>query len=125
MYLLRIYLAAFPAQIMFTLTSARLATLRAVADTLLPPSPAGLPAGSVLIDMEKLAATIRVQPLGAQAEFGQLLDLLAQPLLSLTWLGPLRPFTALAPAQREQLLQSWATSRLPQLRKGFHALRGC
>ena len=107
---------------MFTLTAARLATLRAVADTFLPATPA-LPAGSALIDLAKLAATVQAQPLSAQAEFGQLLDLLDQPLLSLTWLGPLRPFGALAPAQREQLLQSWAASRLPLLRKGFHALR--
>ncbi|MVN76075.1 FAD-binding protein [Hymenobacter sp. HMF4947] len=110
---------------MFVLTPARLAVLRAVADTLLPagPDPAALPPGSALIDMGKLAATIQAQSMGAQAEFGQLLDLLDKPLLSLTWLGPLRPFGALAPAQREQLLQSWATSRLPVLRKGFHALR--
>ena len=108
---------------MFTLTPIRLTVLRAVADTFLPPGPGELPAGSALIDMDKLAAAIRAQPLGAQQEFGQLLDLLARPLAGLTWLGPLRPFAELAPAQREQLLQSWAASRLAPLRKGFHALR--
>ena len=102
---------------------ARLAVLRAVADTFLPPGPAGEPVGSALIDFEKLAGTIRAQPLGAQAEFSQLLDLLSKPLSGLTWLGPLRAFPDLTPAQREQLLQSWASSRLPPLRKGFHALR--
>ena len=110
---------------MFTLTPARRAVLCAVADTFLPagPGPDGLPPGSALVDMAKVAAAIQAQPLGAQAEFGQLLDLLDKPLLSLTWLGPLRPFGALTAAQRERLLQSWASSRLPQLRKAFHALR--
>ena len=108
---------------MFVLTPARLAVLRAVADTFLPTGPAGEPVGSALIDFEKLAGTIRAQPLGAQAEFSQLLDLLSKPLSGLTWLGPLRAFPDLTPAQREQLLQSWASSRLPPLRKGFHALR--
>ena len=111
---------------MFTVTPARLATLQALADTFLPPGPdpATQPAGSTQIDLAKLTAAIQAQPLGAQQEFGQLLDLLlGQPLLGLTWLGPLRPFAGLDAAQREQVLQSWATSRLPLLRKGFHALR--
>ena len=110
---------------MFALTPARAATLRALADTFIPAGPAAaeLPPGSALVDVDQLAAAIRAQPQGAQAEFGQLLDLLTQPLLGLTWWGPLRPFAALSPAQRERLLQSWGSSRLPQLRKGFHALR--
>ncbi len=110
---------------MFALTPARAATLRALADTFIPASagPVALPPGSALVDLDKLAATIQAQPLGAQAEFGQLLDLLAKPLAGLTWWGPLKPFEALTPAQRERLLQSWAGSRLAPLRKGFHALR--
>ncbi len=110
---------------MFALTPARAATLRALADTFIPasPMPSGPPPGSALVDLDKLAAAIRAQPLGAQAEFGHLLDLLDKPLTGLTWWGPLRPFQALAPAQRERLLQSWAGSRLPVLRQGFQALR--
>ena len=107
---------------MFQLTPARAAVLRAVADTLLPPAP-GLPSGAEGIDFDQLAAAVRAQPAGAQAEFGQLLDLLDKPVLGLTWLGPLRPFPRLDAARREQLLQSWAASRLPLLRKGFQALR--
>ncbi|QKG58017.1 hypothetical protein GKZ68_16160 [Hymenobacter sp. BRD128] len=107
------------------LTPARLTTLRALADTFIPagPAPASPPPGSALVDFDKLAAAIQAQPLGAQAEFGQLLDILHQPLAGLTWWGPLRPFHALAPAQRERLLQSWAGSRLGPLRQGFQALR--
>ncbi|TDN36170.1 FAD-dependent oxidoreductase [Hymenobacter sp. UV11] len=110
---------------MFALTPARAATLRTLADTFIPASagPVALPPGSALIDLDKLAAAIQAQPLGAQTEFGQLLDLLAKPLAGLTWWGPLKPFEALTPAQRERLLQSWAGSRLAPLRKGFHALR--
>ena len=110
---------------MFALTPTRAATLRAVADTFIPASagPVALPPGSALVDLDKLTAAIQAQPRGAQAEFGQLLDLLARPLAGLTWWGPLRPFQDLTPAQRERLLQSWASSRLAPLRKGFHALR--
>jgi len=110
---------------MFALTPARAAALRAVADTFIPASagPVALPPGSAQVDLTKLAAAIRAQPLGAQAEFGQLLDLLAKPLAGLTWWGPLKPFEDLTPAQRERLLQNWAGSRLAPLRKGFHALR--
>ncbi|RYY20542.1 MAG: FAD-binding protein [Cytophagaceae bacterium] len=110
---------------MFLLTAGRHAVLYAVANTFIPagPAAAGPPPGSELIDFEQVAEAIRAQPLGAQEEFGQLLDLLAKPLLGFTWLGPLRPFAELAPAQREQLLLSWSRSRLPPLRKGFQALR--
>ncbi|MBJ6145820.1 FAD-dependent oxidoreductase [Hymenobacter sp. BT559] len=110
---------------MFTLTPARQATLSAVADAFIPASagPPALPPGSALLDFEQATQAIRAQPLGTQEEFGKLLDLLDKPLLGLSWLGPLRPFGQLAPAQREQVLLSWAGSRLPTLRKGFQALR--
>ena len=110
---------------MFVLTPARATTLRALADTFIPagPAPAAAPAGSALVDLERLATAIQAQPLSTQAEFGQLLDLLNKPLAGLTWWGPLRPFHALGPGQRERLLQSWAGSRLPPLRQGFQALR--
>ena len=108
---------------MFSLTPDRSAVLKALADTFIPPLPDGSPAGSTGLNLEKLQAAIREQPQGAQAEFGQLLDLMEKPLLGLTWFGPLKPFRKLEPAQREQLLQSWAASNIPQLRKGFQALR--
>jgi choline dehydrogenase-like flavoprotein len=107
---------------MFTLTPARRAVLSAIADTFVP-SVNDLPAGSGVIDFELAAQAIRAQPLGAQAEFERLLDLLDKPLLGLTWLGPLRPFAQLVPAQREALLLSWAGSRLLPLRKAFQTLR--
>ncbi|HEX8327916.1 MAG TPA: FAD-dependent oxidoreductase [Hymenobacter sp.] len=108
---------------MFSLTPARSAVLQALADTIIPALPDGSPPGSAGVNLEKLEAAIQEQPQGAQAEFGQLLDLLEKPLLGLTWFGPLKPFRKLEAAQREQLLQSWAASNVPQLRKGFQALR--
>jgi choline dehydrogenase-like flavoprotein len=108
---------------MFTLTPDRSAVLQALADTFIPALPDGSPAGSTGLNLEKLQDAIREQPLSAQAEFGKLLDLLEKPLLGLTWFGPLKPFRKLDPTQREQLLQSWAASNVPQLRKGFQALR--
>jgi choline dehydrogenase-like flavoprotein len=113
-------------------TAAQRATLRALADTFIPGLPAPEPTadaaywarrGSEGIDLEKMAAAITAQPTGAQREFRQLLQLLDAPVLGLTWLGALRPFAQLSPEQRERLLQSWAASSLPQLRKGFQALR--
>lgn len=108
---------------MFTLTPARSAVLLALADTFIPPLPDGSPSGAAGVSLEKLEAAIQEQPEGAQAEFGQLLDLLEKPVLGLTWFGPLKPFRKLDAGQREHLLQSWAGSKLPQLRKGFNALR--
>jgi choline dehydrogenase-like flavoprotein len=110
---------------MFLLTASRRAVLSAVADAFIPASagPPALPAGSMLLDFEQAILAIRAQPLGVQEEFGKLLDLLDKPLLGLSWLGPLRPFGQLTPAQREQVLLSWASSRLSPLRKGFQALR--
>jgi choline dehydrogenase-like flavoprotein len=108
---------------MFSLTPDRSAVLQALADTFIPALPDGSPAGSAGLNLDKLQDAIREQPQGAQAEFGQLLDLLEKPLLGLTWFGPLKSFRKLDPSQREQLLQSWAASNVPQLRKGFQALR--
>ncbi|MBT9393192.1 FAD-dependent oxidoreductase [Hymenobacter sp. NST-14] len=114
------------------LTDAQRATLRALADTFIPPlsAPAGAPdaayrahPGSAGVDLDQLAEALAAQPAGARQEFGQLLKLLDSPALGLTWFGPLRPFTRLEPEQREKLLQSWASSNLPHLRKGFQALR--
>ena len=111
---------------MYTLAPSHPALLRALADTFIPPlpdDPQGLTSGAAGVDLRKLEQAIQAQPLGAQKEFSQLLTLLEKPLLGLTWFGPLRPFTRLTPPEREALLQSWAASNLPQLRKGFHALR--
>ncbi|UPL48733.1 FAD-dependent oxidoreductase [Hymenobacter sublimis] len=113
-------------------TDAQCATLCALADTFIPSLPAPQPSadaaywersGSAGVDLSKIALVLEAQPASARQEFMHLLQLLNTPTLGLTWFGPLRPFARLAPEQREKLLQSWAASNVPQLRKGFHALR--
>ncbi|SNC76129.1 Choline dehydrogenase [Hymenobacter gelipurpurascens] len=112
-------------------TEAQRATLRALADTFIPAVPGHetddatywARRGSEGVDLEKIAQVLEVQPAGARKEFLQLLTLLETPAVGLTWFGSLRPFSRLAPEQREKLLQSWAASNVPQFRKGFHALR--
>ncbi|QNH62636.1 FAD-dependent oxidoreductase [Hymenobacter sediminicola] len=113
-----------------TFTDAQRETLRALADTFIPAldGPAEQAAfwqrhGSEGVNLDQIGEVLEEQPAAARAEFVQLLRLLNTPTLGLTWFGPLRPFARLQPAQREKMLQSWAQSNLPQLRKGFHALR--
>lgn len=111
-------------------TAAHRTLLHALADTFIP-GIAGKPEkadfwarrGSEGVDVEKAFAAIAAQPEAAQQEFQQLLKLLDSSALGLTWFGPLKPFVRLDAAQRQQMLQSWAGSNVPQLRKGFHALR--
>ncbi|MBC8082299.1 MAG: GMC family oxidoreductase N-terminal domain-containing protein [Hymenobacter sp.] len=113
-----------------TFTESQRETLRALADTFIPAldSPAESAAywqrrGSEGVSLDQIGQVLEEQPAGARAEFLKLLGLLDTPTVGLTWFGPLRPFAHLQPVQREKLLQSWARSKLPQLRKGFHALR--
>jgi choline dehydrogenase-like flavoprotein len=113
-----------------TFTEAQRETLRALADTFIPSldSPAEHAAywqrrGSEGVNLDQIGEVLNEQPAAARAEFMKLLGLLDTPTLGLTWFGPLRPFARLQPAQREKLLQSWAHSNVPQLRKGFQALR--
>ena len=113
-----------------TFTEAQRETLRALADTFIPTLEGSAEhaaywqrRGSEGVNLNQIGEVLDEQPAGARAEFIKLLDLLATPTLGLTWFGPLRPFARLQPAQREKLLQSWAQSKLPPLRKGFHALR--
>ncbi|SHJ43181.1 Choline dehydrogenase [Hymenobacter daecheongensis DSM 21074] len=113
-----------------TPTEAHRTTLRALADTFIPGFEGKADhaefwrrKGSEGVDVDLVFAVIAEQPQTAQQEFRKLLGLLNSPMLGITWLGPLKPFHRLTAEQRQQLLRSWAQSNLPQLRKGFHALR--
>jgi choline dehydrogenase-like flavoprotein len=112
------------------LTPQQLAALRAVCDALIPPiarpsDPDGYWRRSAndLAIAEKIALALDAVSPDEQAEFRQLLDLLASPLVGLTWLGPMKGAAQLTLQQREQLLQSWLHSRMGLLRKGFAALK--
>ncbi|WP_345070880.1 GMC family oxidoreductase N-terminal domain-containing protein, partial [Hymenobacter fastidiosus] len=113
-----------------TPTDAHRTTLRALADTFIPGFAGKADhaafwrrSGSEGVDVDLVFEVIAGQPQAARQEFQKLLQLLNSPMLGITWLGPLKPFHRLAADQRQQLLRSWAQSNLPQLRKGFHALR--
>ena len=96
-----------------------LRTLRALAETFVPP-----PDGARVQLAERLAEAIGRLPRAAdRAELERLLGLLESRLVNLALAGVARPFTAMAPAQRERCLTTWATSRLGLRRKAFQALK--
>lgn len=112
------------------LTDAQLEALRAACDALVPaldvPGDADGYWRRAASDLDVAGAIAELlgglsEPV--QREFVQLLDLLASPLLGLTWGGPMRPLAALAPAQREAVLQRWSRHFVPTFRKGFAALK--
>lgn len=73
---------------------------------------------------ERLAEAIGRLPRAAdRSELEQLLGMLESRVVNLALAGIARPFTAMAPAQRERYLAAWATSRLAVRRKGFQALK--
>ena len=113
-----------------TLSDRHLATLRAVCDAFVPavahePDPHGFWSrrASDLGVAEHITELVGTLDRRAQRELVQLLALMSSPALGLTWRGPLKPFTALDDAQRETLLQRWAVSPVPQLRKGYLSLK--
>jgi len=90
--------------------------LRAVADTLIQDAPSDLG--------ERVAGRIAALPRSAdRAELDLLLRAFESRALNLLLNGIARPFTAMSRAQRERYLRSWATSRIPQRRKAFQALK--
>lgn len=73
---------------------------------------------------ERVARKIEALPRPAdRAELDLLLRLLDFRIVNLLLSGIPKPFTGMSPAQRERCLHGWATSRLPQRRKAFQALK--
>ncbi|MEO6038316.1 MAG: GMC family oxidoreductase N-terminal domain-containing protein, partial [Saprospiraceae bacterium] len=113
-----------------TQSERRLAALAAICDTLLPAiARTDDPDGYWARCASDLDVPTRIIALMANAKtedrlaFQQLLDLLASPLLGLSWLGPLRSADRLRPAQRGTLLRRWAASPVADLRNAFNSLR--
>jgi choline dehydrogenase-like flavoprotein len=112
------------------LTPAQFTTLRAATDALIPslkhsPDPHGFyaRAASDVEIAEKIAVALDKLSPQQQQEFTQLLDLLASPLLGLTWFGALKSVKNLTSEQREQMLLSWSGSSIGKFRQGFQALK--
>ncbi len=114
-----------------SLSAAERRTLRIVADTLVPsldasPDPAGFyrrSAGDLGVD-EDVARIIEsyVGP-GLRRDFGRLLRTLESPALNALLGGRPRAFSAMSAEERERYLLTWARSRLPAKRRGFHAVK--
>jgi long-chain-alcohol oxidase len=99
-----------------SLSPAAQKVLRAVADTLIIDGAADLG--------EQVARKIAALPRPAdRAELDLLLRLLDIGAINLLLSGIPRSFTRMSPDQRERCLRGWATSRLPQRRKAFQALK--
>ena len=99
-----------------SLSPAAQRVLRAVAATLVPDGPADLG--------DRVAGKVAALPRPAdRAELDLLLRLLDTRAVNLLLSGIPTPFTRMTPAQRERCLRGWATSRLPQRRKAFQALK--
>ena len=87
-----------------------------VAGTLVQDAPADLGA--------RVARRIAKLPRAAdRAELDLLLRLLDNRIVNLLLAGVPQPFTRMSPERRERYLRAWATSRIPQLRKAFQALK--
>ena len=99
-----------------SLSPAARQVLRAVADTLILDGAADLG--------DQVARKIAALPRRAdRAELDLLLRLLNIGAVNLLLSGIPRAFTRMSPDQRERCLRGWATSRVPQRRKAFQALK--
>jgi long-chain-alcohol oxidase len=99
-----------------SLSPAAQTVLRAVAATLVPDGARDL--GDHVA--ERVAALPRPAD---RAELDLLLRLLDRSIVNLLASGIPKPFTRMSSAERERCLRGWATSRLPQRRKAFQALK--
>ncbi len=99
-----------------TLSPTARQVLRAVADTLVQDAPPDLG--------ERVAGMIAALPHRAdRAELDLLLRLFESRVVNFLLTGTPRPFTSMSAPERERYLRSWATSRIPQRRKAFQALK--
>lgn len=113
------------------LSDPQYATLTALCDTLVPSiERADDPHGfwkrkASDLDVPRLMArAVRdLQSEEQQREFRQLLDYLERPITAGMLTGRFKPFVQLTPEQRERVLQRWAVSPFPQLRRAFQGLK--
>ncbi|HKA59217.1 MAG TPA: GMC family oxidoreductase [Gemmatimonadales bacterium] len=99
-----------------TLSSRAQDVLRVVAATLVKDAPADL---SV-----RVAGKIASLPRAAdRAELDLLLRLFESRVINVLLAGIPQPFTGMSLERRERYLRDWATSRIPQRRKAFQALK--
>jgi hypothetical protein len=95
--------------------------LAAVAETLCPPSGPSADALDVASRVDRQLG--RMHPADA-AEVVLVLQLIENSLVGLFFGGGLQPFTKISPDQRKIVLARWQASAVPDLAKGFKAVRG-
>lgn len=116
------------------LTSGEFAILEAVCDTLFPSLEPPSASSEMIAAYYRrcardlnvaylLAETLALENSQAQAEFRQLLALMASPASGLMLIRSPRPFAALSYEQRERYLLAMANSPLGQLRQGYQAMK--
>ncbi|MBV9790146.1 MAG: GMC family oxidoreductase N-terminal domain-containing protein [Chloroflexi bacterium] len=123
--------APSPATSATILTTAERTTLRAVCDALLPSLLAGpdddprlfICSAADLDVATAIEGALASFDQGQQAEFRRLLQVLDRPFVNQLLIGRRERFYNLALPERERLLLTLATSRLPMLRTGFQALK--
>ena len=110
------------------LTPAQQATLRLLADTIVPRTgdprePLGGSASDLGVDLLAAQAIQYDLPPDVQGEFLRLLDSVERPVINLLLTGRPVRFAGLTPERREAFLVGWARSRLAVKRRGFHAIK--
>jgi hypothetical protein len=95
--------------------------LAAVAEALCPPSGPSADALDVASRVDRQLG--RMHPADA-AEVVLVLQLIENSLVGLFFGGGLQPFTKISPDQRKIVLARWQASAVPDLAKGFKAVRG-
>ncbi|MDD5545015.1 MAG: gluconate 2-dehydrogenase subunit 3 family protein [Acidobacteriia bacterium] len=102
------------------LSSSQMATLQSLCDRLLP-SDGALPAASSLNVAGKLDQFLTTIDPPVAAQIAQLLDLFefSPMIFDFKW----GRFSSLSPGEQDEILNSWATSRLEFRRTGFVALK--
>ena len=107
----------------WTVNRRQLNALADICDTLCP-SEDDLPSARELGVPEALVQAVALNPRAAERrQLALLLSLWDSPVLSAIGGAGLKRFSALAPAEREQVLRAWGESRSPQRRAAFQALR--
>jgi choline dehydrogenase-like flavoprotein len=104
----------------------QIAALRAVCDALLPSLEGDEYDRRTASDLnvaERILELIGGLEATQQADFQQLMQLLTNPMLGLTWRGRLAAAQNLKPEELEKMLQSWSASSIEKLRIGFSTLK--
>src|ERR671914_1056914 len=97
--------------------------LAAICDAFAPGGD-GLPSASELGVPAAVADAVEKNPRASErSQFRQLMSLWDTRLVTAIGGGGLRRFSALTPAEREQVLLSWCDSSVGQRRAAFQALR--